>query len=170
MPAPVSTNSCFASLPNTGPNRPSLRSHTFFQLSPRSVVAIRASSVSQYSVSPCQCGRALTLYAPHGCQLLPPSVVRMRFGFGFAVLFASATTAVWPSNTHAGPYPLPTSAKLLPPSCDASSRPPDSCFSTSRKRCSASVQSTAHQSTWADLPSTAFQTTRSASPKVTGAP
>src|SRR5262245_32391676 len=120
-------------------------------------------STSQYSLPSCQRGSAWALpeptglCCPHGAHVLPPSVVRSRFGLGRALLFASATTAVVLSKTQPVAKPLPTSVNDLPPSREESSRPPASCFSASTNFISGSVQSTAHQSTWPDLPSSFFQ-------------
>ena len=56
-------------------------------------------------------------------------------------------TAVLSSKTQAGPYPFPTSVNVFPPSCEAMSSPPDSCFSASTNERSRRVKSRAHQST-----------------------
>src|SRR5436309_3269497 len=81
-PAPVSTNRCLPSLPNTGPYRPSFKAHTFFHVSPLSLVLMSAPSTSQYSTPSCQRGSACALWLPTGphspaaSHVLPPSVVR----------------------------------------------------------------------------------------------
>src|SRR5262245_895077 len=150
-PVPVSTRRCLASLPKTGPKRAPLRSHTFDQLAPLSVDLISAPSTSQYRAPSCQRGRATADPSPAGPNDLPPSVVRTMPPRGRSFPAARATTAVSASKTQAGPYPLPTSANDLPPSRDSRSSPPDSCFRATTNFSSASVQSTAHQSTWLDF-------------------
>src|SRR4051794_35407911 len=83
-PEPVSTNRCLPSLPNTGPYRPSFMAHTFFHVSPLSLVLMSAPSTSQYSLPSCQRGSAWALplptglYCPTSFHVSPPLVVRRR--------------------------------------------------------------------------------------------